>query len=128
MTRRRWIIDGNNVMGSRPDGWWNDRPGAMVRLTQEVAQWCWTHDDEVMLIFDGRSFEAVTELEGGNLSIRFAQRSTRDAADDVIVAEARAGDTIVTADRRLIERLPPAATAAGPRRFLDLLGSPGPPD
>jgi hypothetical protein len=20
-----WVVDGNNVMGSRPDGWWRDR-------------------------------------------------------------------------------------------------------
>ena len=41
-----WIIDGNNVFGSRPDGWWNDRPAERatvktyfdrlrVRATQE---------------------------------------------------------------------------------------------
>jgi len=21
----RWIVDGDNVMGARPDGWWRDR-------------------------------------------------------------------------------------------------------
>ena len=25
----RWIVDGMNVIGSRPTGWWHDRPGAM---------------------------------------------------------------------------------------------------
>ena len=24
----RWVVDGNNVFGSRPDGWWNDRTAA----------------------------------------------------------------------------------------------------
>jgi hypothetical protein len=26
------VVDGNNVMGSRPDGWWKDRAGAARRL------------------------------------------------------------------------------------------------
>ena len=28
----RWIVDGMNLIGSRPDGWWRDRPGARRRL------------------------------------------------------------------------------------------------
>ena len=31
------IVDGANVVGSRPDGWWRDRPGAAVRLRNELA-------------------------------------------------------------------------------------------
>ena len=26
------VVDVANVMGSRPDGWWRDRPGAATRL------------------------------------------------------------------------------------------------
>ena len=32
-----WLIDGNNVMGSRPDGWWRDRAGAAPALVAELA-------------------------------------------------------------------------------------------
>ena len=32
----RLIVDGSNVMGSRPDGWWRDRDGARIRLTVEI--------------------------------------------------------------------------------------------
>ena len=28
----RWIVDGMNVIGTRPDAWWEDRHAAMVRL------------------------------------------------------------------------------------------------
>ncbi len=49
----RWVVDGNNVYGSRPDGWWNDRDAAARRFTQSVAEWCRTHDDEVVIVFDG---------------------------------------------------------------------------
>jgi 8-oxo-dGTP diphosphatase len=31
------IVDGANVVGSRPDGWWRDRPGAAIRLRDELA-------------------------------------------------------------------------------------------
>ena len=31
------IVDGANVMGSRPDGWWRDRAGAAARLRTELA-------------------------------------------------------------------------------------------
>ena len=31
------IVDGANVMGSRADGWWRDRAGAMARLHAELA-------------------------------------------------------------------------------------------
>ena len=33
----RWIVDGMNVIGSRPDGWWRDRRGAMRRLVEELG-------------------------------------------------------------------------------------------
>ncbi len=31
------IVDGANVVGSRPDGWWRDRAGAAIRLRHELA-------------------------------------------------------------------------------------------
>jgi 8-oxo-dGTP diphosphatase len=31
------IVDGANVMGSRPDGWWHDRPGAARRLRDQLV-------------------------------------------------------------------------------------------
>jgi rRNA-processing protein FCF1 len=32
------IVDGANVVGSRPDGWWRDRAGAAVRLHDNLAR------------------------------------------------------------------------------------------
>ena len=32
------VVDVANVMGSRPDGWWRDRPGAAVRLHGEIVR------------------------------------------------------------------------------------------
>ena len=32
------VVDVANVMGSRPDGWWRDRPGAALRLHAEITR------------------------------------------------------------------------------------------
>src|SRR5688500_15194125 len=31
-----WLVDGNNVMGAKADGWWRDRPRAMQRLVDSL--------------------------------------------------------------------------------------------
>ena len=125
----RWIIDANNVFGSRPDGWWNDRGAATRRFAQRVAEWCRTHDDEVTLVFDGPIPPATSELAGGNLLILEAPRRGRNAADDHIAALADAHLdehpdielTVVTSDKGLRDRLPAAATVIGSGRFRELV-------
>jgi predicted RNA-binding protein with PIN domain len=100
-------------MGAGARGWWNDPPAAAARLTQAIAEWCRTHDDEVILVFDGSHNPGAAELAGGNLRVEFADRPKRDAADDRIVElveEMFAGRpelTVVTSDKGLIARLPP---------------------
>ena len=126
-----WVVDGNNVMGAGADGWWNAPDRAMARLAQTIAEWCRTHDDEVTLVFDGAPIDAVAGLAGGNLTVTFATRRGRDAADDRIVelVEERFADpagqpdvTVVTSDRGLIARLPPGVVTMGNRTFRVRLG------
>ena len=125
----RWIVDGNNVYGSRPDGWWNDRGAAAARFAQRVAEWCRTHGDEVTLVFDGPLPPAVVGIAGGNLSIEEAPRRGRDAADDLIARLAaehldeRPHDelTVVTSDTGLRARLDAAITVVGSGRFRELI-------
>ena len=31
-----WIVDAMNVIGTRPDCWWKDLHGAMVRLFEQL--------------------------------------------------------------------------------------------
>lgn len=127
----RWIVDGNNVMGAGADGWWNDPAAAATRLTQTVAEWCRDHEDQVVLVFDGKPVEAVTAKAGGNLRVEFAPRPKRDAADDRIVAlveELFAEPTgqpelrVVTSDKGLVARLPPGVEvrASGSFRRTEL--------
>ena len=123
----RWVIDGNNVFGSRPDGWWNDRLAAQRRFTQRVAEWCRTHDDDVTLVFDAPVDAGTARLAGGNLSVVEATRRGRDAADDEIVdlAEDLVEDdvevVVVTSDKGLRDRLPASVDVRGAGGFRDLV-------
>lgn len=127
---RHWVVDGNNVFGSRPDGWWNDRPAAQVRLTQRIAEWCRQHDDPVTLVFDAPLDDAAARLAGGNLEVTEAHRRGRDAADDEIVelvvelavADPVGAVTVVTSDRGLRARLPPEVDVIGVGRFRERVG------
>ena len=126
----RWIVDGNNVFGSRPDGWWNDRGAATRRFAQRVAEWCRTHEDDVTLVFDGPLPAETFELAGGNLTIVEAPRRGRNAADDHIadLADAHVDErpgielSVVTSDRGLRARLPVAVTVVGSGRYRELIG------
>ncbi len=48
----RWIVDGMNVIGSRPDGWWRDRHAAMVRLVDLLERWAAENGDDVTVVFE----------------------------------------------------------------------------
>lgn len=123
-----WVVDGNNVMGAGADGWWNDPVGASERLLERVAIWCQGHDDEVLVIFDGRPEERLSILAGGNLAVDFARRSGRDAADDRIVEvveerfAAEPDIIVVTSDKGLRARLPPGVGTEGAGAFRERIG------
>ena len=124
----RLIVDGMNVIGSRPTGWWRDRPGAMRDLTGELAAHAEATGDRVIVIFDGRPFD----LDGSDgVEVRFAGRGGQDAADDDIAALVEADDDpaslmVVTSDSGLSARVRQAGGevtgAGGFRRLLDVRG------
>lgn len=121
-----WLIDGNNVYGSRPDGWWNDRVAAQRRFVQRVAEWCRTHDDQVTVVFDAPLGSDAAALAGGNLRVVEAARRGRDAADDEIAVLAEQADdgartVVVTSDRGLRDRLPAGVDVWGAGRFRELI-------
>jgi uncharacterized protein YaiI (UPF0178 family) len=90
-----WLVDGNNVMGSRPDGWWRDRAGAMQRLVNDLDDFAERTGDEVAVVFDGgeRALQAI------RAHVAFAPH-----ADDEIAARAAPGVTVVTSDAELASR------------------------
>ena len=78
------LVDGNNVMGSRPDGWWRDRRGAMQRLVDEVATHAAGAGGEWTIVFDGRP-RRITVPPEADLRICYSERRGTNAADDLIV-------------------------------------------
>lgn len=127
-----WFVDGNNVMGAGADGWWNDPVAAAQRLARAVATWTNEHDDPVTLVFDGAPEPRLAQQAGGLLTIDFATRTGRDAADDRIVHlvdEAYASEpaiTVITSDHGLRDRLPPGVQVEGAGAFRRRLGLPSP--
>ena len=103
------IVDGNNVMGSRPDGWWRDRHRAMQRLVDEVAAHAAGADGEWTIVFDGRP-RRLTVPPDTPLSVVYSERRGVNAADDRIV-ELAADSTphrsvlVYTSDRDLRARV-----------------------
>jgi nicotinic acid mononucleotide adenylyltransferase/predicted RNA-binding protein with PIN domain len=107
---RRIIVDGNNVIGSRPDGWWRDREGAIRRLVEELRALALRTGDRVAVVLDGRPLPGLPEGVHERVLVAYARRAGRDAADDRIVEEVErdrdpATLTVVTSDRALAERV-----------------------
>jgi predicted RNA-binding protein with PIN domain len=105
---RRLIVDGMNVIGSRPTGWWRDRRGAMSELTEELARHAAETGDDVAVVLDSRPFDLPDGVDG--IEVRFASARGPDAADDVIVDMVAADPEpstleIATSDRRLADRV-----------------------
>jgi predicted RNA-binding protein with PIN domain len=100
LAARRWLVDGMNVIGSRPTGWWLDRRGAMRGLVERLDAFARSTGDDVAVVLDGAPFA----LSGEHVEVAFASRRGRDAADDDIAARAEAGMTVVTSDRELARR------------------------
>jgi predicted RNA-binding protein with PIN domain len=120
----RWIVDGMNVIGSRPTGWWRDRPRAMRELVEELKAFAERSGEPVTVVLDGKPFE----LEGGEaVVVRFASRRGPNAADDDIAALVAADDdpadlSVVTSDGDLTRRVREAgATVVGAGNFRRLL-------
>ena len=98
----RWLVDGMNVIGSRPDGWWRDRPAAMRRLVEDLE----LLEGEVVVVFDGKPFA----IETARVEVLFASRRGPNAADDDIAARVAADPdpaslTVVTSDAELERRV-----------------------
>jgi uncharacterized protein YaiI (UPF0178 family) len=115
-----------NVIGSRPTGWWRDRPGAMRGLVEQLVKFAERRGDPVTVDLDGRPFE----LEGGGgVTVQFASRRGPNAADDDIAAIVESDPdpadlSVVTSDGDLARRVRDAgATVVGAGEFRRRLDS-----
>jgi predicted RNA-binding protein with PIN domain len=103
----RWIVDGMNVIGSRPDGWWTDRNRAMAALVDTLDRWASGRSEHVTVVFEQ---PPSTAIRSSSIEIACAPRAAADSADDEIVRLVRADDRpndicVVTSDRALADRV-----------------------
>src|SRR5207244_562754 len=105
----RLIVDGMNVIGSRPDRWWNDPDRAVRRLIEELDRYGAQRNGEITVVFDRRPPD-LSPGQHGAVTVAFASRRGRNAADHEIVRmvtddPAPPTLTVVTSDARLAERV-----------------------
>ncbi len=102
----RWLIDGMNVIGTRPDGWWKDRDAAMLRLVDLLERWAAAGGDDVTVVFERPPRPPIRSTV---VDVRHAPKPRANSADDEIIRllteEADpAGVRVVTSDRWLADR------------------------
>ncbi len=102
----RWFVDGMNVIGTRPDGWWRDRDAAMLALVDLLERWAAAENEDVVVVFERKPSPPIRSTV---IEVAHAPRPRRDAADDEIIRrlgrEPRPGlIRVVTSDRWLADR------------------------
>ena len=106
-----WLVDGMNVIGTRPDAWWKDRDAAMLRLVDMLERWAASDGEEVTVVFERPPSPPIRSTV---IVVAHAPRPKRNAADEEIVRRLRADPNpgavrVVTSDRGLADQ----AWAAG---------------
>lgn len=132
------VVDGNNVMGSVPDGWWRDRPGAVRRLLGRLQRYARQQDGrEVVLVLDVPQADLPAGPHDG-VEVVYPRRKGRNAADDRILElldddlggpgdrDGGGGVEVVTSDRGLAAGVADrGVTVVGARTFLSRLDAAG---
>ncbi|MGW1599785.1 NTP pyrophosphohydrolase [Streptomyces eurythermus] len=113
------IVDGANVVGSRPDGWWKDRKGAAERLRDRLAgEGLPGHPGpvEIVLVVEGAA-RGVASVPG--VRVESAPGSGDDRVVELAAASPGRPRLVVTSDRELRRRVTElGARVAGPRTVL----------
>lgn len=119
-----WLIDGMNVIGTRPDAWWQDRDAAMLRLVDLLERWTAGAGDEVTVVFERPPRPPIRSTV---IEVAHAPRPKRDAADEEIIRRLErhpnpAAVRVVTSDRWLSDRASALGAAViGAEGFRTLL-------
>ena len=115
------VVDGANVVGSVPDGWWKDRAGAARRLHERllVADVAY---DVIVLVLEGQAKAGVRAGRDAHVTTVHA---ARDGDAEIREQARRAGESggrvvVVTADRALGANVSPAQVMS-PSWLLDQL-------
>jgi predicted RNA-binding protein with PIN domain len=116
----RWIVDGMNVIGSRPDGWWRDRGRAMTTLVDRLEQWAAAEGADVTVVFER---PPTPPIESSVITVTHAPEPAANSADDEIVrlvgADADPSEIrVATSDRALTDRVRAAGASVYPAERL----------
>lgn len=128
------VVDGANVVGSRPDGWWHDRAGAADRLAGQLVAALADPDSlctalgaepagelAVHLVLEGAAARAV-DLPAHPLLTVLRAPADGDSTIAALVDDLDGEVLVVTADRALRDRVRSAGAATvGPGALLRAL-------
>jgi hypothetical protein len=112
------VVDAMNVIGSRPDGWWRDRAGAIRRLVGQVDRWAEGGEERVTVMLEHEPREGI---ETERVEVAWAREGGRDAADQEILARLPGWleedeVVVVTSDRDLRMKARDAGAPVEPSR------------
>jgi hypothetical protein len=115
------VVDGANVVGAVPDGWWKDRAGAARRLHERllVAD---TPYDVIVLVLEGKAKGGVRAGRDAHVTTVHAARDGDTEIREQARRAAEAGGrvVVVTADRALAANVAPVQVLS-PSWLLDRL-------
>ena len=120
----RWLVDGMNVIGTRPDAWWRDRHAAMTRLVDMLERWAAESGADVTVVFEKPPSPPIHSTV---IVVAHAPKPRQDSADDEIIRLLRADGEpqevrVVTSDTWLADRAYAAGASVEPARaFRDLI-------
>jgi hypothetical protein len=100
------LVDAANVVGSRPTGWWRDRPGAARHLVAQIraAAAASRLPTPVVVVLEGAARRGADEGLAAEVQVVHAP----GGGDDTLVALAAGAPSpvlLVSADRNLRERV-----------------------
>lgn len=117
------LIDAANVVGSRPNGWWRDRPGAARAFVERVRAAVETGrlGPPVVVVLEGAARGGVEAGVADGVIVMHASGSGDDTLL-AVTAFAETRVTLVSADRALGKRAGDlGADVARPGWLIDLL-------
>jgi hypothetical protein len=117
------LVDAANVVGSRPTGWWKDRPGAAKKLVDQIrsAAAAQRLPAPIVVVIEGQARAGVDEGVADGVRVVHASGS----GDDTLVAltaDSPEPVSVVSADRGLRGRVQSlGADVVGPSWLLGLI-------
>lgn len=122
------VVDGANVVGARPDGWWRDRAGAAERLVTAIAAARAAGvapellDGRVVVVLEGRAAAADVEAHADVVEVVRAPRDGDATIVELVPTYAPDDVLVVTSDRELRRRVEAlGATTVGAAHLRDVL-------